>query len=210
MSNKKKRTYRSTTRSLQASQTRKRILTAAKNLFKSIGFEGVTIDQIAQDADVSTPTIYSIFQSKLGVLRALMDEVLPKDTFDTLVEKSIETTSPIERLHYSAKIARKIYDAEKSQMEIFRGAHVLAPEFKELEKEREKRRHNRQEVTIQAMKKEKSLLQSLSTKKARDILWSLTGRDIYRMLVIEQGWTSEQYESWLAQLLVNALVDPRV
>lgn len=209
MSTKKKRTYRSPSRSLQAAQTRERILTAAKNLFESTGFESVTIDQIAQNADVSAPTIYSIFQSKLGVLRALMDAVFPKDQFDALVEKSIEATSPKERLRYSAKIARQIYDAEKSQVEIFRGAHVLAPEFKELEKEREKRRHDRQKGTIQAMKKEKSLLKNLSINKARDILWALTGRDIYRMLVIEQGWTSDQYESWLALLLANTLIDPQ-
>ncbi len=41
--------------------------------------------------------------------------------------------------------------------------------------------------------------------KARDILWAFTGRDMYRMFVIEQGWTSEEYETWLAQLLVKML-----
>jgi hypothetical protein len=40
----------------------------------------------------------------------------------------------------------------------------------------------------------------------RDILWVFIGRDIYRMLVIEQGWTSEEYEKWLAELLVNTLI----
>jgi hypothetical protein len=94
-----------------------------------------------------------------------------------------------------------MYDAEKAQMDIFRGAAVLAPEFKELEKEREVRRHTRQELTIKAMAKEKSLAIGLSVAKARDILWAFTGRDMYRMFVVEQRWTSEEYEEWLAQLL---------
>lgn len=207
MSKIKKRPYKSIARNAGAAQTKERILLAAKNLFESEGFECVTIEKIAQVASVSTPTIYSLFQSKRGILRALMDEVFPKDQFDTLVEKSNEASSPKKRLLYSAKIARQIYDAEKAQMEIFRGAVVLAPEFKELEKEREMRRYSRQEVTIKAMAKEKSLSKNLSVNKARDILWAFTGRDMYRMLVMEQGWTSEEYEKWLAQLLSNTLID---
>ena len=205
MSEIKKRAYKSTARSTQAVQTKSRILASAKKLFESEGFEYVTIEKIAQIAEVSIPTVYSLFQSKRGVLLALMDEALPTDQFNDLVEKSIQEKSPVERLCISAKIARHMYDAEKAQMDIFRGAAVLAPEFKELEKEKEMRRYNRQEVTIKAMIKEKSLAKGLKSDKARDILWAFTGRDIYRMLVIEQGWSSDEYEKWLAQFLINAL-----
>ena len=209
MSNKEKRPYRSVARNAQAAQTRGRILVAAKNLFESEGFDCVTIEKIAQSGDVSIPTVYALFQSKRGVLRALMDEVLPADQFDALVEMSIQEKSPEIRLSISAKIARQMYDAEKVQMNLFRGAVVLAPEFKELEKEREMRRYSRQEVTIKAMVREKSLAKGLSEVRARDILWAFTGRDMYRMLVVEQGWASEEYERWLAQLLINNLMDSK-
>lgn len=202
----KKRPYRSTARNIQAAQTRGRILASAKNLFESEGFECVTIEKIAQAANVSIPTIYSLFQSKRGVLRALMDEALPSRQFEALVEMSKQENSPKARLTFSAKIARQMYDAEKAQMDVFRGATVLAPEFKDLEKEREMRRYNRQEVTIKAMAKEKSLVKGLSVAKARDILWALTGRDMYRMFVVEQGWTSQEYEKWLAQFLISTLI----
>ncbi len=205
MSNIKKRTYSCASRNTKAKQTRNRILVAAKNLFELEGFEYVTIEKIAQTASVSTPTIYSLFQSKCGVLRALMDEVFPKDQFETLVESSNQAKSPELRLQFSAKIARQMYDAEKLQMDIFRGASVLAPEFKELEKERETRRYKRQEVTIKAMVEEQYLATGLNITKARDVLWAFTGRDLYRMLVVEQGWTSDEYEEWLAQMLINAL-----
>lgn len=206
MSKTKKRPYKSASRNAQAAQTKDRILAAAKKLFESEGFEYVTIEKIAQTADVSIPTVYALFQSKRGILRLLMDEVFPKALFESLVEKSKGAKSPQERLRFSAKIARQMYDAEKAQMDIFRGAAVLAPEFKELEKEREMRRYHRQEVTIQAMAEEKSLAEGLSITRARDILWAFTGRDLYRMLVIEQRWTSAEYEKWLAQHLINTLV----
>lgn len=205
----KKRPYKSLTRNTQAAQTRASILNSAKNLFESEGFEHVTIEKIAQAANVSIPTIYSLFQSKRGVLRALMDEALPSNEFNALVEKSIHEKSPSERLGISAKIARQIYDAERAQMSIFRGAAVLAPEFRELEKEREMRRYVRQEVTIKAMVKENSLMEGLNPDKARDILWAMTGRDMYRMFVIEQGWTSDEYEKWLSQLLISTLIDEK-
>lgn len=187
-------------------QTRSRILTAAKSLFHSKGFEGVTIEHIAQAADVSAPTIYGLFQSKRGVLRALMDEALPTDQFEALVKEAMQEKSAERHLALSAKIARCMYDAERAQMEIFQGAAILSPEFKELEKERELRRYMRQEESIKMIEKAGALLKGLNVSKARDILWAFTGRDIYRMFVIEQGWTSEEYEKWLSQLLVKTLI----
>lgn len=206
----KKRAYKSAARNAQAAQTRSMILVSAKRLFESEGFEFVTIEKIAQAAEVSIPTIYALFQSKRGVLRVLLDEVLPPDQFTALVEKSIQEKSPKKRLCVSAKIARQMYDAERAQMDIFQGAAILGPEFKELEREKEMRRYNRQEVTIIAMAKEKSLIKGMDITKARDILWAFTGRDMYRMLVVEKGWSSDDYEEWLSQLLINTLVDKRL
>lgn len=206
MSKQKKRTYRSETRLAQAEQTRNRILASAKNLFESEGFENVTIDKIAREAEVSAPTIYAIFQSKRGILRALMDEALPTEQYLALIEEEKEENSAKARLVIAAKIARQMYDAERAQMEIFRGASVLSPEFKELENERESRRYKRLEKAIKRMAKEKHLLKGLSLAKAHDILWMFTGRDMYRMLVVERGWTSDIYERWLSQLLIKTLI----
>lgn len=203
----KKRIYNSENRTAQATKTKSRILVAAKKLFHSEGYEFVTIEKLAQAADVSAPTIYSLFQSKRGVLRALMDEALPSEQFEALVEEGNKKESAKERLMTSAKLSRQMYDAERTQMDIFRGASMLSPEFKELEKEREQRRYKRQEEFVKIFEKEKSLAKGLSLSKARDILWAFTGRDMYRMFVIEQGWSSDDYEKWLGQLLVKTLLD---
>jgi hypothetical protein len=56
------------------------------------------------------------------------------------------------------------------------------------------------------MMKENSLMEGLDPTKARDILWALTGRHMYRMFVIEQKWTSDEYEKWLTQLLISTLI----
>jgi AcrR family transcriptional regulator len=203
----KRRIYSSEARDAQAAQTRSHILKAAKKLFQAEGFDHVTINKIAKAAEVSTPTIYAIFKSKRGVLQAVIDEALPSAQFAALVDDSMQKKSPKKCLFVTAKLARQIYDAERGMMDILRSASVVAPEFKELEQEREQRRYERQEEYIKKMMEWKCLAKELTFQKARDILWALTGRDIYRMFVIERGWTSGDYEKWLASLLVKSLLD---
>lgn len=198
---KKKRTYTSDTRVLGAAQTKDQILEAAKQLFLTVGFECVTIAQIAKLAHVSMPTIYAVFKSKRGVLQALIDNALPPKDLDVLVEGATKSESLKQRLVMTAKLSRRMYDAERDLMELLRGASVLAPEFKELEQEREKRRYDRQGESVKKMVEEQSLTKNLTLEKARDILWAMTGRDLYRMFVIERGWTSDAYEEWLSQTL---------
>lgn len=203
----KKRVYNSEARDAQAAKTRAQILKAAKKCFQSEGFDRVTIGKLAQEADVSAPTIYATFKSKRGILQALIDDALPPREFVELVDESMHEKAPKKRLGVTAKLARQIYDAERGLMDILRGASMIAPELKELEKEREKRRYERQGEYVKKLMKEKVLAKGLTVEKARDILWALTGRDMYRMFVIERKWTSDAYENWLSQLLIKSLLD---
>lgn len=209
MSTPKKRSYNSESRQTQSQKTRNRILASAKMLFESKGFEKVTIEEIAQEAQVSSPSIYSIFQSKRGVLFGLMDEALPPEQHAALVEQGKKEKCPRKRLEITATISRQLYDAEKTQLSFLRGASILDPVFKGLEIERERRRYQRQKETVETMASEKAFTDNLSISRIRDILWAFTGRDFYRMLVVERGWSSDEYEKWLADLLIQTLL-PRL
>ena len=206
MSTLKKRSYNSELRQAQSLKTKNRILASAKMLFESKGYEKVTIEEIAQEAQISAPSIYAIFQSKRGVLLGLMDEALPTEQFEALVEQGKKEKCPRKRLAITASIARKIYDAEKVQLSFLRSAAILDPVFKELEIERENRRYHRQKETVETLAKEKAFKDNLSTQRIRDILWAFTGRDFYRMFVIERGWSSDEYEEWLAELLIQTFL----
>ena len=206
MSIPKKRSYNSESRKTRSQETKNRILASAKMLFESKGFEKVTIEEIAREAQISAPSIYSIFQSKRGVLLGLMDEALAPLQFEALVEQGKKEKCPRKRLKITANIARQLYDAEKAQLSFLRGASILNPVFKELEIERERRRYQRQKETVETMANEKAFTDSMGVSKVRDILWAFTGRDFYRMLVVERGWSSDEYEKWLAGLLIQVLL----
>lgn len=206
----KKRIYSSETRDAGAAQTRSQILKVAKQLFQTKGFDRVTIGMLATAAGVSMPTIYAVFKSKRGVLQSLIDDALPTEQFTELVDGSMNEQSPRKRLNITAKLSRRIYDAERGLMDILRGASVVAPEFKELEQEREQRRYERQGEYVKKLIQDKALVKGLTIQKARDILWSLTGRDMYRMLVIERAWSSDEYEKWLGKVLAESLLAAKV
>jgi hypothetical protein len=82
----------------------------------------------------------------------------------------------------------------------------VAPELAKLEKQREDLRYERQEIMIVSLEGAKRLRPNLDHRTARDILWTLTGRDVYRMLVCERGWSSQQYQEWLAETLAQTLL----
>jgi len=200
----KRRPYSSEKRQAQAKRTKNRILSAAKRLFELKGFDKVTIEDIAQHASVSIPTIYALYKSKRGILRALMDEVFAQNLNNELNENV--SVSPKQRLENTAKVLRQTYELEKKQWPLFKGAAVVDPEIKKLENEKEKARYVRQEQIVFMMAKENALAKNISLSKARDILWTLTSRDFYRMLVLERKWSHEDYEKWLAQTLIHTLL----
>ena len=58
-------------RQARAAETRKRIVTAAKKLITENGFENVSIEEIAKEAEVSTGSFYTYFKKKEDVIEEL-------------------------------------------------------------------------------------------------------------------------------------------
>jgi AcrR family transcriptional regulator len=162
MAKKTVRSYYSLVRQKQADETRARIATAARQLILEKGYEAATMEAIAREAGVATPTVYVVFGSKRRILTELVDRAAFGPVYQDLVGEVMDLADPIARLRMAPRIARQIYDAERSELDLLR------------------------------------LRSGLDEKEARDLLWTLTGRDIYRMLVIERKWSSERHEKWLS------------
>lgn len=201
-----KRKYNSSNRREKSEQTRGEVAEAAKELFARRGFASVTIDEIAEKAGKPLPTVYALFQSKKGILKEVVEQALFGQQYEALVQRTKEITHSVERLRGVAKIARTVYDSERAEMDLLRGAVVVGPEFAELEREIELRRFERQETNIKRLAIAKALRAGISVPAARDILWALTGRESYRLLVVERKWSSDRYEKWLGDLLIRALL----
>ena len=205
----KKRPYHSRLRQRQAEETRRRIVTAARELFESHGYTATTLEAIAEIAEVSPKTIAAVFDSK----RALLAAVINPDAFSTPVKLLIEelraTEDPSRRLSLVAQITRQAYEPLASSLELLRTAGAVAPELADLAQQVEARRRQNQARLIASLHEQGVLRSGLSFEEATDVLWALTSYDVYRMLVVEQSWEPERYETWLAQLLVQHLLASR-
>ena len=51
------------------------------------------------------------------------------------------------------------------------------------------------------------LRRGISTKEARDVLWTYNSAELFELLVIERGWSPRRYGRWVGDALIAALVD---
>jgi hypothetical protein len=82
---------------------------------------------------------------------------------------------------------------------------MVAPELAAVEQERDCQRYDSQVMVIDALERGGMLRPGLSRDAARAILWSLTSREMFRMLVRERGWTGDAYEAWLGDAIRREL-----
>ena len=204
----KKRVYRSLVRRRQADDTRRRIVEATRQLLRREGYARMTVEAIAERAEVSAQSVYAIFKSKTGILAELLNQSTFGPDYEEAVQQALSARDPAMRLRGAARIARQIHDAQSATFDLLRGSGVVAPELAKLEQAREDLRYERQERMIISLRDADSLRPELHYATARDIFWMFTGKDVYRMLVRERGWPSQKYQDWLGDILVKALLSP--
>jgi len=202
---KAKRTYDRASRTRAAEETRQRVLDAARTLFSRSGIDGVTLAQIAEHSEVAASTIYALFASKAGILRALLHRAVFNADYDRIARELKDVADPVAQLRLTASVARSIYDGETKEMALLRGASAFSPDLKKLERELEAKRYELQQDRLAALFERGLQRPGLRLEHARDVMWMLTSRDVYRMLVLERKWSADEYEKWLAQALVRDL-----
>ena len=204
-----RRAYSSQLRTQAAEDTQQRILEAARSLFGRLGIDKVTIANIGRKAGVAGSTVYSIYGSKDGILRALMEQSLFGRQFQSAQELLRGEEDPVKLIAMTPRVSRAIYESEASNLGLLRHASGFSPALRKMEQEFEQRRYEAQEKRVRSLFDAGKARRGLSLEEARRILWMYTSRDVYRMLVHEAGWTPDRYETWLSTTLLEALVDAR-
>jgi TetR/AcrR family transcriptional regulator, regulator of cefoperazone and chloramphenicol sensitivity len=201
-----KRVYDSPARQRQADDTRRRIADAARRLLEETGYAGMTIPAVAKAAGVAVPTVYAIFGSKKGIVSELLDAARFGEAYQALLTEARKVTDPMALLRFPPRFARKIYEAEIPVENLLSGAGMVAPELAAVEDERNCQRYDSQLMVIDALDRAELLREGLSKDAARAVLWTMTSREVFRMLVRERGWTGDEYEAWLHETLRRELV----
>lgn len=203
---KKKRKYNSQNRKEKSNETRLKILHAAKELFSNQGIKKTTIDQIADKAKVASPTVYALFSSKAGIIGHLGQTFVFGEEYKSLVMKSASQEDPRESLKLAPTITLAIFEMEIEQMSFLWDASSLCPEVESLMSNLENQRFDRQKFIIERLHEKRHLKPEIDLSTGREILWAMTGRELFRKLTQEKGWSHSQYKKWLEESLFTLLL----
>jgi AcrR family transcriptional regulator len=205
--------YSSPLRQQQAATTRRAVLDAARELFTSQGYAATTIDQIADRAGVSKPTVFSAVGSKQTLLRSVRDVAIAGDEEPVAVQRRPH----IERIRVepdqrraAALIARHLSEVASRYAEIFEvvraAAHTGDEELRKLWEAEEAERLQGARLMIDTLRAKGPLRAGVSTNVAIDLMWWLMAPDHYHRLVHGRGWTKQKYGDWLATSIRRLLL----
>jgi AcrR family transcriptional regulator len=196
---------RSTHRQRQAQATRDMIVAAAQALFLEQGYICTTIDLIAERAGVATSTVYSIFGSKRGILRAIRDSWHERTHIREVLNSSQKSAKPEERLEQLAEATRKQWEMGAEVTAIYTGAAAADPRAAaELSQALIGRREGLQGF---AKSMGPHLHSGLDAAHAAAILQALCLPEVFDVLVRHSGWSVDEYQVWLARTLMNQLLE---
>lgn len=85
---------------MTAAQRRAQLIEVARGLFAERGFEGTSIEEIAQRANVSKPIVYEHFGGKEGLYAVVVDREM--ETLLEMVTSSLSRTSSFQRIQQVA------------------------------------------------------------------------------------------------------------
>ena len=209
---KKTRPYNSLRRREQAEATRQKIIEAARRLFVAHGYVATTLPVIAQEAGVSMPTITAVFGTKYALLEALITTTVRGDNAPApLTDRSwwqemLREGNAVQQLTLYGENIGNIHERTTDIFEIVRGAATADADLAALQRSLTTARLADVSMVAQSLAEKDALRRDITVERATDILWALGSADIYRMLVVDRGWSSTEYRAWLGRTLIDSLL----
>jgi AcrR family transcriptional regulator len=193
-----------THRQRQAQETRNRVVDAARRLFDARGYAATTIQAIAEEAKVAVPTVYGAFGSKRGILEGARVAMLAESEIPKLMRDAIKEPDPGRKLDLAARWVRQQMERSSDVIRAFReGSRFDVAVAKDHRRILDNRGRNLLRFITSL---ESSLVRGLSAQTATDLLWTFSNEELYRELVVERGWSPDQFEKWLATVLRDQLL----
>jgi AcrR family transcriptional regulator len=207
-----KRRYDGTRRQEQARATRRAVLQAAHDLFVSQGYAATTIAQVATEAGVSVETVYSAFKSKQGLLHRVWDVTVGGDDEEVLFHERPEVLAMRAEKDLATRLvmhARLITATARRMGPFLRMVEAAAgadPAAADMLAEIERQRL--EGLTIMAGAAAATGQLAVPEEACRDVMWALTDAVLWHRLVVQRGWTDEDFAEHLGRMLVALLVTP--
>ncbi len=211
-----RRKYSSPLRQRQVQATRRAVLEAARELFISQGYRATTLEQIAQRAGVSKPTVFSAVGNKQMVLRAVRDVAIAGDDEPVPVAQRPmvdHIRAEPDQGRAVELLAQHLTSVASRYAQINEVLHAAADggeeDLHELWETEEDQRLTGARHWVDILASKGPLRPTLERGDAVDMMWLLMSPDQYYRLVHRRDWTAQKYERWLAASIVHMLFGER-
>jgi AcrR family transcriptional regulator len=190
------------------------VIQAARALFLEGGYAATTIEAISDLSDVPPATVYRLFSSKLGILKAVLDISIAGDdqavpvADQPQVRALLADPDPRNQLTGFAGIIHGILSRAEPLYRILVSAAATDPDAAALLTELTRQRQQGQTQFARSLARTGALRPELRERDAADIIHALTLPEVYRLLVCDRGWRPHRYEQWLTQTLISQLLPP--
>jgi TetR/AcrR family transcriptional regulator, regulator of autoinduction and epiphytic fitness len=192
---------------------RRAVIEAARTLFLERGYGATTIDAISAAADVPPATVYRLFSSKRGILKALLDVSIAGDD-DTVpvverpqVQSLLTDEDPARMVARFVHVAVEVNARTASIYRILTSAAASDADAATLLDELTTQRQQGQGSVARALARQRrALRRPLRERDAGDIIHALASPELYQLLVVGRNWKPERYEQWLTETLCDQLL----
>jgi AcrR family transcriptional regulator len=207
------RSYDSALRAEQARLTRSRILEAAHRLLLDRGHRVMTLAALADEASVSTQTIYNAVGNKAAVIKAVYDVALagdddPRPIGDRPEFRAVTgADDPTTLLRAYARLGRQIAARVGPLLAVLLSSPDDDVRAFAATIDGERLRGNA--MAVGQLARRFGLPDGVTRQRAVDIVWALTAPETFDRLVRQRRWSLDAYERWLGDSMIAALVDRR-
>jgi len=207
-----KRVYNSNRRKEGASQTRRQIIEAARQLFIERGYSGATMESIALQAGVAVETVYAVFSNKRTILSSLFGVSLVGDDEPTpLLQRQgpmavLKEKNQLRQIQFFSADMAQIMQRVAPLFMVMRAAARSEPDIAELLGRMLAERLEGMKVFVRALASNGSLPPGLTVEAAAETVWAITSAEVFTLLVTDRGWSIEKYQQWLVNALSRLIV----
>ena len=180
-------------------------------MFEANGYAGTSVPAIAEEADVAVKTVYLAFHTKAALLRAVWNDRLSGNEVGVPIKEQgwylavMEEPNPRRLLQKVAARSRAAKARSAALMEVIRNGADVDSEIAILWSEIEAKLLDVQRSIVERLA-EQGALATADLTLATDVLWTLNHPSVWQLLIHHRGWSQEQYESWLAEVLCSQLL----
>lgn len=185
--------------------TRRKISEAARKLFFRDGYAATTLQKVASEAGVAVQTVYAIYGSKLGILRALRDLAVNQPEAEIAFADAMQSSTLDESLNNFGHSIRLRWEFAGDIVRILGDARMADTSIREeVEVALQSRRRG---VTTFAKNLIKRFELKIEPKRGAAILLALTLPELHSEFIDIHGWTEDEYEKWLTASMRWELMD---